>query len=118
MNDITRTRLNEAGVDIKGTLERFLGNEAMYEKFLSKFVSDPNFQLLCQSVSEQNYDEVERVAHTMKGVAGNLGLNPVQDLLQLVVNAVRAGDYQAIEGFMAQLTPKYDLICNIIDEMC
>lgn len=69
--------LIESGVDVENTLRRFMGNEAMYEKFLKKFTDNSNYPGLEESIQAGNYEEAFKCAHTLKGVSANLGLDPI-----------------------------------------
>lgn len=46
MNPIRRERLAAAGVDVEDALARFLGSEAMLERFWEKFLEDQNYARL------------------------------------------------------------------------
>ena len=61
-------------VDLEGALARFMGREDMYARFLYKLQQDETFQKLTEAVESQTLSEIERYAHTLKGVLGNLGL--------------------------------------------
>ena len=41
-----REKLTASGVDVDQALERFMGNEALYEKFALKFLDDGNYAVL------------------------------------------------------------------------
>lgn len=41
-----REQLEKAGIDVSGALERFMGNDALLERFLNKFLSDANYEKL------------------------------------------------------------------------
>ncbi len=42
MDENFRRQLEENGVEVGSTINRFMGNEAMYLKFLGKFLEDNN----------------------------------------------------------------------------
>ena len=44
MDENFRKQLEENGADVEGTLKRFMGNEALYMKFIMKFLDDKNFE--------------------------------------------------------------------------
>lgn len=44
MDEKFRKSLEENGTDVDTVLKRFLGNEAMYIKFLVKFIDDKNIE--------------------------------------------------------------------------
>ena len=46
MEDKFKSQLVESGADVETTLKRFMGNEAIYQKFLGRFPDDPNYHNL------------------------------------------------------------------------
>lgn len=77
MDELLKQRLIENGADVEGTLHRFMGNEALFLKFLLKFKEDTNYAGLTESLDQGNYQEAFKYAHTLKGVSANLGLDPI-----------------------------------------
>lgn len=77
MDESFKKRLEECGADVETTVKRFMGNEAMYEKFLKKFKDNSNYSGLAESLEAGNYEEAFKCAHTLKGVSANLGLDPI-----------------------------------------
>ncbi len=66
------------GVDVTGTLERLGGSEAIYKKFLKKFIDDATFPALKSAMESADNELKAKSAHSVKGVAANLGLVPLQ----------------------------------------
>lgn len=54
---------------------RRLGNEAIIRKFVIKFSSDPSFKDLESAFRQGNAEKAFYAAHTLKGVAVNLGFD-------------------------------------------
>lgn len=54
-------------------LGRFAGNKMLVEKFARKFLDDPSYQTLVETMDKADYEEAFRAAHTLKGVCANLG---------------------------------------------
>lgn len=77
MDELLKQKLIENGADVEGTLHRFMGNEALFLRFLLKFKDDMNYAKLVESLDQGNYEEAFKYAHTLKGVSANLGLDPV-----------------------------------------
>lgn len=119
MNEEGRTKLVAAGVDYDGALHRFLNNEGMYEKFLLKFPEDINYGNIMRLQSEGNYGEIFSFSHTLKGTAGNLGLEPVRVVASSITELVRgksAGeiDTEAVDRQISLLTDEYTKMCDTI----
>ena len=86
MDENFRRQLEENGVEVESTINRFMGNEAMYLKFLGKFIDDQNCAGIGKNMEAQNYEEAYKFAHTLKGVAANLGLATLQNTVSRLVD--------------------------------
>ena len=65
--------LQRAGVDAEGTLGRFAGNSALYEKYLMKFPLDGTFAKIGPALRAGEWDAALNAVHTLKGISGNWG---------------------------------------------
>jgi two-component system, sensor histidine kinase and response regulator len=72
---------NINGLDIQEGLRRVLGKKPFYLSMLRKFaISQKNFaQEISQALVNQDYQLAERLAHTLKGVSGNIGASEIQE---------------------------------------
>jgi CheY-like chemotaxis protein len=69
------------GIDVESGLRRLLGNKKSYRRILLKFRKDflAAADTIKTLVSEENYTEAEILAHTVKGAAGNIGAQGLQE---------------------------------------
>jgi signal transduction histidine kinase/CheY-like chemotaxis protein/HAMP domain-containing protein/CHASE3 domain sensor protein len=67
------------GINVDEGLERTQGNKKLYLKLIHKFYqSQVDFiERFKESMDSVDSDDSERIAHTLKGVAGNIGANQV-----------------------------------------
>lgn len=93
---------------------RFGGNVDLLVKFLNKFSDDPTYDKLITAVNEKNYEHIEMFAHTMKGVAANLGLDLLSSNASDIVNAVRRDELTEIDAMMEVLETEYQRVIKII----
>jgi hypothetical protein len=61
--------LQSQGFDVKGSVERFCGDEGMYYSFLARFTQDPNYSQIAPAMQAQDYQGALAAVHTLKGVA-------------------------------------------------
>lgn len=92
MDENFRKQLEENGADVEGTLKRFMGNEALYMKFIMKFLDDKNFEGLESNLEKNDYEGAYVSAHTLKGVTANLGLNPVYGVATQISDLLKGKD--------------------------
>jgi len=79
------------GLDTKDGLSRVAGNQKLYLKLLRQFVEQqgPAVAQITDALSKGDTALAERLAHTLKGVAGNIGAKPVQLAADVLEKAIR-----------------------------
>ncbi len=106
--------LDEMGADVPGALNRFIDNAELYKKFLRKFPEDGSFPGLMANLSDENVKDAFYFAHTLKGVAANLGFVNLTDVLYPVVEDLRAGR-PADPAQIEQCREVYQMIVDVIN---
>ena len=61
----------------------------LIEKFVGKFPNDDSYAALCAAVAQQDRGEAFRAAHTLKGVAANLGFTRLMQSSSRLTEALR-----------------------------
>ena len=86
-----------AGIDTRGGLLRLGGNQELYRKLLVKFLDNQADVLarIREALGQNRLEEAERLAHTVKGVAGNIGANALQDAAADLDADLREGERPA-----------------------
>lgn len=77
------------GGDYDVTMSRFMGKETLYMKILGMVFQDENLKKLGTAIEGNDLDAAFEAAHTLKGVAGNLGLTPFYDSVCRIVEPIR-----------------------------
>lgn len=108
------SELKAYGCDTDAALERFLGNEGMYAKFLTRFLEDPSFAEIKPALDIGDEDSAFKSTHTLKGVAGNLGFTGLYEISADMVEKFRAGVHEAAWARYDELQQEYSKICDII----
>ena len=76
MDKIT-DELDVWGCDTKGALNRLLGDTGLYHECLMLFAEDRCFINLDLCLDKGDIGGAYEACHTLKGVAGNLGITPL-----------------------------------------
>ena len=84
-----QTIFNAYGGDNSTAMGRFFGNEGMYLRFLDMFFQDESFQQLENALDAGDLKDAFAAAHTLKGVAGNMGLTPFYEAVCVIVERLR-----------------------------
>lgn len=87
---LTLERLIEYGADTVKGLERCMNNEAFYFRLIGMAAADGNFDKLRQAIADGDLDNAFEAAHALKGITGNLSLDPLFDPICEITELLRA----------------------------
>ena len=95
MDQTRKARLEAGGIMVDEALERFMGNEAMLERYLQKFLSEKSYAMLRDSLASNDWEAAGRAAHTLKSICGT-------------------GEWKEAVGMMPEISNSYENICGVI----
>jgi signal transduction histidine kinase/CheY-like chemotaxis protein len=83
-----------AGINTADGLKRVAGNRRLYRDLLGQFAAKEGTAAdqISTALKSGDLKLAERIAHTVKGVAGNIGITDVQSLAQKLEKALRDGE--------------------------
>lgn len=114
-NQITIPEL--AGIDIKAGLSTTQHNSELYHRLLIKFKN--NYQDIITKLSaafyQEEHAEVEHLAHTLKGVAGNIGAMQLFNSTQKLENA--ANEQHISETLIEAVAYELDIVLSSLQEL-
>jgi len=86
-----------AGINLADGLKRVAGNRQLYRDLLGQFAAKQGNAAAQISTALESGDHAgaERIAHTVKGVAGNIGITEVQSVAQKLEKALCDGEINA-----------------------
>lgn len=114
------TALEQLGVDKREVLERFMQNKDLYARILIKFRDDPTYKEFKEAEKNRDYEKMFRAAHTLKGVAGNLGLSHLCRSVSDIADQLRHGEPQNPDLLLEDiysLDQKYELAKQVLDNL-
>lgn len=76
------------GGDYEATVQR-LQNEEFLKQFVIKYAADPSYSNLMAAVADRDWETAFRSAHTIKGIAQNLGFAGLQAAAELLTEDLR-----------------------------
>lgn len=94
MDDNQVEDMISCGIDYRGGIDRFGGNTVLYEKFIFRYLDDDHFNQLVRAIDAGDSEEGFRVAHTLKGVVGNLSFSEFFTVLDPATEALRDGEIE------------------------
>lgn len=107
MKDQAKQRLEACGVDVDGAVRRLMNKEDLYERLLRRFPEDESYGQLEAACREGRTEDAFHAAHTLKGVAGNLGLNRLMEADSVLVELLRNGVSDGVDEAMRAVEESY-----------
>ena len=108
-----------AGISIQEGLTRVAGNTKVYKKLLRSFaVNNKDFQgEVRRALAAGDQTTAERIAHTLKGVSGNLGANGLFQLVKHLDDELKKSDYdnQLVEEGLVSVQQSLDQLIQAIE---
>ena len=81
---------DQIGGNYQETISR-LPSEPMVKKFVLKYPADPTYAQLQAAIAQKDWETAFRAAHTLKGVAQNLGLDRLYTAVFALTEQLRGG---------------------------
>lgn len=104
------------GADYEEVFGR-LRSERLITKFVLKFPGDPSFSQLQSTLEEKNVEEAFRAAHTLKGVAQNLGFTPLYEATATLTEVLRGGNLPEDDNMMNAVAKEYERTVAAIEQL-
>ena len=102
------------GGNYEDTVRR-LYNEKLVEKFLFK-LEDPSFENLKKALEEEDLEAAFRAAHTLKGVAQNMGFDNLAESSSVLTEALRSRKVMPDAEQVEEVCKDYNKIRETITE--
>ena len=106
--------LKRYGVDTDGAMERFLDDADLYQSCLQMFMSDDAFERLDQALRENDRKKAFDAAHSLKGVAANLGLDSLLQAISQIVEVLRRDTDDDLAALYANLQTELEKLKEIV----
>jgi PAS domain S-box-containing protein len=90
------------GIDVETGLTKVAGNKNLYRRLLIRFHQNNRHSVdeMKSAFGKGDFDKLKHMAHTIKGVSGNLGINGLFISSNDLENILKAGNPQEIETFL------------------
>ena len=82
-------QLEDAGVNTQEAIARFMGNTALFLKFIQRLPEVLKFAEIRQAIQTEDSETFYMLVHTLKGTAGNLGVGAVFDCAHAMLTEYR-----------------------------
>ena len=117
MDPLDMERLTAAGIDVADALARFMNNESLLLRCLTRFPEDRNYAELVRALGDGDAERAFTAAHTLKGVAGNLALRGLYQTVSELVERLRASDMEGARLLLGELESRYEQVTRALAGM-
>jgi len=104
------------GLDIETGLMRVAGNRKLYRRLLIKFSQSQKgaIKVIRKSIAAGDLEQAHRTAHTLKGVAGNIGADELQEAAKAVDAAFKNNQIDEVENALPALKHELEAVISAI----
>ena len=105
------------GMDTTEGLSRLGGNAKLYRDLVFRFAKDQRgaADSIDAAIELNDLETAERLSHTLKGVAGNLGAKVIQSIAARVEKSLNSKDVSAAQSDLPELASEVGKLVNQID---
>lgn len=109
--------LSTLGVNIEEGKKRLMGNASLYEKMMGTFVKMMNdTPVSAEEFDCDDYEELIKKTHTIKGASGNLSITPVYDAYTKIVSLLRENKPEQAKEEFENVLPVQQQIIECIEK--
>jgi HPt (histidine-containing phosphotransfer) domain-containing protein len=103
--------------DWDGLVYRLMGDEALAEEIIGDFLKQIpiNLDALKQSLDKNDALQVKREAHVIKGSAGNIGADVLQEIAEKIENAGDSEDLIKAKLFITEFDAQLEIFKKELD---
>lgn len=117
MDQAKLDNLARGGIQAADALERFMGSDALLERFLKRFLEDATYSGLCQAVEAGDWQQALAASHTLKGMCGNLSMTELYDLFTRQVALLREDKPADAAALMPAIEAAYRRAADAIGQL-
>ena len=96
---------------------RRLCNDALVSRFVMKYPDNPSFRELCSALQASDWASAFRAAHTLKGVAQNLGFDRLHAACVPLTEALRGDRPLEDDSLLERVEAEHQRILSAIDAL-
>ncbi len=98
------------GIVVEEGLRRLMGNQDLYKRLLVNFYHDHQHDMvkLREALVDSRWDDTRFIVHTIKGVAGNLGINHLRECAHVIDKSLKASNIMPAEEMLTAFEEALD----------
>ncbi|MBS6194188.1 MAG: Hpt domain-containing protein [Clostridiales bacterium] len=112
-----KTFYNNLGQSYEIVLKRMMGKEEFLYSLLSRFAADTTMNDLEAVMKSCDAAKIFNQAHTLKGVAENLGLKPLYEKTSALVEITRKGSMEGADEAFKEVKQAYREVVEMLQSI-
>lgn len=108
--------LVNSGVEYYDGVRKFMNRTDIYERLLKNFVKENSFEEAKEAINKKDFDKVLKSIHGMKSVTGTLCMPLLYEKCCIIVDQIRAENFQKAEEEFKIAYDSYQKIISAIQK--
>ena len=105
--------LREYGANVDAGLTRCMNNEQFFFRMIGMLMNDTGVEKLESALASKDLAAAFEIAHAMKGVVGNLALEPIYRPVSEMTELLRAGKEADYDAYLTQIRARFEELESI-----
>ncbi|MFQ5660599.1 MAG: Hpt domain-containing protein [Gammaproteobacteria bacterium] len=108
---------NKNIIDCSVLLDQLEGDEALWREIIEVFIDDTHNQILAmeEAISRKDVAVVQRIAHTIKGTSGTIGVAGLQEAALKMEQAMADKDVTFQHVLLGAIRHEFEQVRKILD---
>ena len=112
--------LDEVGMDTKKAIGRFMGNTALFLKFVRRLPEALRFGEIRTALQQEDDETFYMLVHTLKGTAANLSAESLAECVQAILVEYRTSGFKhmrKLEGLLREAEVESEKLSELLRDM-
>ena len=105
--------LRKYGANVDEGLQRCVSNEQLYLTLVNRFLDQNTFPDLKAAILDHDLEKAFHIAHSLKGVIGNLSLSPLYDVIYQLTELLRNRTEMDYSDYIQRYEMSYSLLAAL-----
>ena len=110
---LTTENLRKYGANVDEGLKRCVNNEQLYLTLVNRFLDQNTFPDLKAAILDHDLEKAFHIAHSLKGVIGNLSLSPLYDVIYQMTELLRNRTAMDYSDYIQRYEMSYSLLAAL-----
>lgn len=113
-------KLDEAGINTQKAIGRFMGNTALFLKFVRRLPDVLRFGEIRTALQQEDDETFYMLVHTLKGTAANLSAENLAECVQAILVEYRTSGFKhmrKLEGWLREAEVESEKLSELLRQM-